>query len=360
MDRPKSAVVSEIEHSITHALVDIHTNPQALPTGYVNEFAPLLCGSPAMLEVKRTVEDVADTTATVLIRGESGVGKDVVARAIHAASRRHVGLFVKVNCAAMPAELLESELFGHERGAFTGAYRRKLGQFEYANNGTIYLDEIGDLPFALQAKLLHVLQDLTFTRIGGRERIKVNARVVAATNRDLDEALAHGDFREDLFYRLAVVDVRVPPLRERREEIAALASRFLERFNAQYRRDRVISPAVIDKLVQYPWPGNVRELENVVRRMTVLGAADEALETMLAPRPRPIARRAESRADPPTESLREIANGGARDAERKALAKVLEHVGGDRVEAARVLKISYKTLLNKLSQCGLAGHRRPR
>jgi len=216
------------------------------------------------------------------------------------------------------------------------------------------------LPFALQAKLLHVLQDLTFTRIGGRERIKVNARVVAATNRDLDEALAHGDFREDLFYRLAVVDVRVPPLRERREEIAALASRFLERFNAQYRRDRVISPAVIDKLVQYPWPGNVRELENVVRRMTVLGAADEALETMLAPRPRPIARRAESRADPPTESLREIANGGARDAERKALAKVLEHVGGDRVEAARVLKISYKTLLNKLSQCGLAGHRRPR
>ena len=360
MDRPNTALLSETEHAIAHAMVDIHTDPQPFPARYVNEFAPLLCGSPAIRDVKRTVEDVADTTATVLIRGESGVGKDVVARAIHAASRRHDGLFVKVNCAAMPAELLESELFGHERGAFTGAHRRKLGQFEYAHHGTIYLDEIGELPFALQAKLLHVLQDMTFTRIGGRELIKVDARVIAATNRNLDEALAHGDFREDLFYRLAVVDIRVPPLRERREEIVPLASRFLERFNAQYRRDRLISPAVLAKLVEHPWPGNVRELENVVRRMTVLGLGDEAWDTVLAPRSRPLGRNGASLADLPTEGLREIANGGAREAERKALAKVLEHVGGDRVEAARVLKISYKTLLNKLSQCGLAGQRRPR
>src|SRR5499433_3671158 len=180
-----------------------------------------------MRAIRDVIENIADTDATVLIRGESGVGKDLVARAVHAASTRRRGLFVKVNCAAIPQGLLESELFGHEQGAFTGAHRRKLGQFEYANKGTLYLDEIGELPLALQAKLLHVLQDFRFSRVGGHALIDVDVRVLAATNRDLEDALVRGEFREDLYYRLNMVEISVPPLRERKEEILVLAERFL-------------------------------------------------------------------------------------------------------------------------------------
>src|SRR6266550_744833 len=194
---------------------------------YLAEYSALLDGSAAMRTVRVMVENIADTDATVLLRGESVVGKDLVAHAIHAASRRCNGPFIKVNCAAIPRELLESELFGHEKGAFTGAHRRKPGQFEYANKGTIYLDEIAELPLALQAKLLHVLQDLRFSRVGGYGMIDVDARVVAATNRDLEHALARGDFREDLYYRLNVVEISIPPLRDRKEEILLLAARFL-------------------------------------------------------------------------------------------------------------------------------------
>ncbi len=185
---------------------------------YLAEYAPLFDGSAAMRAVREMLENIADTDATVMLRGESGVGKDLVARAIHAASKRCNGAFIKVNCAAIPPGLLESELFGHEKGAFTGAHRRKPGQFEYANQGTIYLDEVADLPLSLQAKLLHVLQDLRFSRVGGHGTIDVDVRVVAATNRDLEQALARGDFREDLYYRLNVVEIRIPPLRERKEE----------------------------------------------------------------------------------------------------------------------------------------------
>src|SRR5207245_3929880 len=192
--------------------------------------APLLDGSRKMRAILTIIENIADTDATVLIQGESGVGKDLVARAIHAKSGRRAGPFVKVNCAAIPPGLLESELFGHEKGAFTGAHRRKPGQFEYANTGTIYLDEIADLPLALQAKLLHVLQDLRFSRVGGHGMIEVDIRVVSATNRDLELALVRGEFREDLYYRLNVVEIRIPPLRERKEEILALAARFLKTF----------------------------------------------------------------------------------------------------------------------------------
>ncbi len=183
-----------------------------------------------MRAIRTVIENIADTDATVLIRGESGVGKDLVARALHAASARRGGPFIKVNCAAIPGELLESELFGHEKGAFTGAHRRKPGQFEYANSGTVYLDEIAELPLALQAKLLHVLQDFRFTRVGGNGAIEVDARVIAATNRDLEQAMARGEFREDLYYRLNVVEIHVPPLRERREEIPLLVATFLARF----------------------------------------------------------------------------------------------------------------------------------
>src|SRR5438128_6062612 len=185
---------------------------------------PLFDGSPQMQAVWRVIENIADTDATLLIRGESGVGKDLVARAIHATSSRRQGPFVKVNCAAIPQGLLESELFGHEKGAFTGAHRRKPGQFEYANKGTLYLDEIAELPLALQAKLLHVLQDFQFARVGGHGLLDVDTRVIAATNRNLEEEMARGEFREDLYYRLNVVEIRVPPLRERREDIPGLAA----------------------------------------------------------------------------------------------------------------------------------------
>src|SRR5215510_6976226 len=203
---------------------------------------PLFEGHPRMREIRSIIDSIADTDTTVLISGESGVGKGLVARAVHAASTRRNGPFVKVNCAAIPHGLLESELFGHEKGAFTGAHRTKPGQFEYAKGGTIYLDEIAELPLSLQAKLLHVLQDFRFARVGGNAMIEVDARVIAATNRDVERQMALGEFREDLYYRLNVVELRVPPLRERREEIPGLVELFLARFNAQYGRQKQLSP----------------------------------------------------------------------------------------------------------------------
>ncbi len=326
--------------------------PRAVRERQLTDHVPLLDGSPPMRAIQTIVENVADTDATVLIRGESGVGKDLVARALHAASARRGGPFVKVNCAAIPPGLLESELFGHEKGAFTGAHRRKPGQFEYANKGTIYLDEIAELPQALQAKLLHVLQDFRFARVGGHAVIDVDARVIAATNRDLEHAMTRGEFREDLYYRLNVVEIRIPPLRERREEIPLLVASFLARFNAQYGRTKRLSPETLTRLMEHAWSGNVRELENVIRRMVVLTDGEQAFETLVArgrnghaaaARPAPLV----------TESLRDIARRGAREAERKALEAVLERVHWNRAEASRLLKVSYKTLLNKISECGL-------
>jgi two-component system, NtrC family, response regulator AtoC len=313
---------------------------------------PLFDGHPRMQAIRSIIESIADTDTTVLIRGESGVGKDLIARAIHFASARAKGPFVKVNCAAIPQELLESELFGHEKGAFTGAHRRKPGQFEFANQGTIYLDEIGELPLALQAKLLHVLQDFQFSRVGGHAPIDVDARVIAATNRRLEEAMARGEFREDLYYRLNVVEIPVPPLRERREEIPALTAWFLNKFNAQYGRQKRLSPETLALLTEHPWSGNVRELENMIRRMVVLvdGERDfEAQVTRLRPGRGPAAPARQS----VSESLREIARRGAREAERHALAEVLERVRWNRAEASRILKVSYKTLLNKIAECEL-------
>src|SRR2546427_1296990 len=231
--------------------------------------------SRSMRAIWCVIEHVADTDATILLRGESGVGKDFVGRAVHARSARRGGPFVKVNCAAIPAELLESELFGHERGAFTGAYRRKLGLFECARGGTIYLDEIAELSLTLQAKLLHVLQDFCFSRVGGDGLIDVNTRVIAATNRNVEHAMIRGEFREDLYYRLNVVELHVPPLRERKEEIPLLASWFLSRFNEQYGRTKQLAPETMARLTEYSWPGNVRELENVIRRLVVLTQAKQ-------------------------------------------------------------------------------------
>jgi two-component system response regulator AtoC len=340
-----------------------HRRSGEVPAGrYPAEFAPLIAVSPTMQAIARMIEEVAGTTATVLIRGESGVGKDLVARAIHAASPRRDQPYVKVNCAALPAELLESELFGHEKGAFTGAYRRTLGKFEYANGGTICLDEIGELPRSLQAKLLHVLQDFQFTRVGGRQPIQVDVRVVATTNRDLEAAMRAEEFRQDLYYRLNVVEIQVPPLRERPETIPVLISIFLERFNEQYHR-AVELPAETRRLfMAHTWPGNIRELENTVRRLVVLGdprRIHEELQARVAAGPERThpegdhADPARSAAVDGSVDLKAIARKAARDAERQALLQVLERVRWNRAEAARVLRVSYKTLLSKLTECGI-------
>jgi len=325
------------------------------------ERAPLWIYSERMKGVMEIVEKVADTNATVLIHGESGVGKELVAKAIHALSPRRDRPFVRVNCAALPGELLESELFGYEKGAFTGAYKRNPGKFEYGNHGTIFLDEIADLPIGLQAKLLHFLQDNEFSRIGGRELIRVDTRVIAATHRDLVDAVRRAEFREDLYYRLNVVAIVVPPLRDRREAIPHLASEFLRRFNAQYNRRVEISPELMERLVGYDWPGNVRELENAVKRLVVLGSG-----TALPPgpfgqgerRPDGPATPAPGPREPVSElNLKEIARRAARDAECRAIKAVLEKVYGNRAAAAKLLKISYKALLYKIEQCGLGSKR---
>ena len=316
--------------------------------------SPFLDGSPQMRAIRTVIESIADTDATVLIRGESGVGKDLVARAVHAASTRRRGPLIKVNCAAIPHGLLESELFGHEKGAFTGAHRRKSGQFEYADKGTIYLDEIAELPLALQAKLLHVLQDFRFSRVGGHELLEVDMRVIAATNRNLEEAMACREFREDLYYRLNVVEIRVPPLRERREEIPELAARLLARFNAQYGRQKELMPETLARLTEYTWSGNVRELENVMRRLVVLADGEQAIAALVTR-----GRNGHNGHGSAPEftvaegGLREIGRRGARQAEREALREVLERVSWNRAEAARILKVSYKTLLTKISECSL-------
>src|SRR5258705_234033 len=230
-------------------------------------------------QARKIVEQVADTDITVLVRGESGTGKELVARTIFQLSGRRDQPFVKVNCAALPSELLESELFGFEKGAFTGAQKRKLGKFEYANHGAIFLDEISEMHPALQAKLLQVLQDGEFSRLGGESDVHVDTRVIAATNRNLADAVADGSFREDLYYRLNVVTVHLPPLRDRVDGIPLLVDHFLRKNNEQYRKDlKALSAETMDIFMKYHWPGNVRELENMVRRMVVLGNDPTLLE----------------------------------------------------------------------------------
>ena len=321
-----------------------------------------LWASEKMQRLRELIEQVADADVTVLVHGESGVGKEVIARTTHELSNRGKRPFVKVNCAALPAELLESELFGYERGAFTGASARKAGKFELADSGTMFLDEIGEMSPALQAKLLQVLQDGEFSRLGGETDVRVDVRVIAATNRDLEQMVQAGAFREDLYYRLNVVNVYVPPLRERPEEIPVLTNHFLEMYSRKYRRSvDSISDRLMQAFLQYPWPGNVRELENMIKRVVVL-ESEQAIadEIMGAP---PSAAGSLSRVErmveeiDPTDDripLREIGKRAAREAEREVLQRVLYQTNWNRKKAARILEVSYKTLLQKIKECGLA------
>jgi len=342
----------------------------------------LLMSSEQMREVSDLVDRVADTDVTVLIRGESGTGKELVARAIHRSSPRRDRTFVKVNCAALPSELLESELFGFERGAFTGAIQRKPGKFEFANHGTMFLDEISELQQSLQSKLLQVLQDGEFARLGGRDDVRVDVRVLAATNRDLEQAVADGQFREDLFFRLNVVCITVPPLRQRRDEIPALTELFLRHYCEHYNKPPMMMATDTLRLFgEHAWPGNVRELENLVKRMVVLGT-DEPIRRELAesisartrtvapssgtpagaPPPSrsvsaPVAQvgqeaaaRAPSAPLPPSGSLKDIARQAAREAERELIFRTLQQTRWNRREAAELLGISYKALLYKIKE----------
>jgi two-component system response regulator AtoC len=257
--------------------------PGADPESEEPEARQLIYLSSAMRRAKGLVDQIADTDVPVLILGESGVGKEVIAREIHARSRRHGKPFIKINCAALPAELLESELFGHERGAFTGATAEKPGKFELADQGTIFLDEIGEMAIRLQAKLLQVLQDEEFFRVGGKKSVRVDSRVVVATNRELEREIEAGNFREDLFYRLNVVSIRIAPLRERKEDIPPLVEHFLRKYGRKYRGGVAELPReLLEAFGNYEWPGNVRELENMVRRLVVLGDAGLVLDELRA------------------------------------------------------------------------------
>jgi len=346
----------------------------------------LLFGHSARMdEVRDVIERVADTDVTVLIRGESGTGKELVARALYASSLRRDKPFVKVNCAALPTELLESELFGFERGAFTGAIQHKPGKFEFANHGTMFLDEIGDMTVALQAKLLQVLQDGEFSRLGGKHDVHVDVRVIAATNRDLERAVAEGQFREDLFFRLNVVSIALPPLRDRREEIPVLTEYFLKKYSVQYNKPFTeVSAETMRLFKEYDWPGNVRELENLIKRMVILGTeapirkeiqhsiamAEHRIQAVggrVATGVRsPTAARVEAPAAPPSPaamaaaaaeagnySLKDISRSAAREAERELILKMLNQTRWNRKETAEILGISYKALLYKIKENGL-------
>jgi transcriptional regulator with GAF, ATPase, and Fis domain len=371
----------------------------------------LLGRNEKMREVHDLIDRVADTDVTVLIRGESGTGKELVARAIHAASPRNDKPFVKVNCAALPSELLESELFGFERGAFTGAIQHKPGKFEFANHGTMFLDEISEMHAPLQSKLLQVLQDGEFARLGGRHDVRVDVRILAATNRDLETAVAGGTFREDLFFRLNVVCITLPPLRQRRDEIAELTALFLRQYSEHYNKAPLaLASDTLRLFAEYDWPGNVRELENLIKRAVILGT-DESVRRELADaiagrrfQPGPIpalqtppavdpayagrngnvhpgaaaaaaagapayepaglpaangnghgssAAAQPAAAAPLTGSLKDIARNAAREAERELIFRTLQQTRWNRREAAEILGISYKALLYKIKEAEL-------
>jgi two-component system response regulator AtoC len=308
----------------------------------------------AMFEVRQKLGKVSSTNVPVLIRGESGTGKEIMAKLVHACSPWGKGPLVKVSCPAIPGTLLESELFGYERGAFTGAYGSKPGRVEMAHRGTLFLDEIGELDSSLQAKLLQLLQDGQFSRIGANEEKRVEVRIVCATNRNLEEEIETGHFRQDLFYRINVFSITLPSLRERSADIPSLAEYFLAHYNEKFNcRAGAFSARLMKRFEQYHWPGNIRELENIVKRYVILDS-EEAITAELmnlggeAP---------EDGFSAGPMSLKNVTRQASRELERKIILKVLQEHRWNRKEAARALKISYRALLYKLKEAGLVSQR---
>jgi DNA-binding NtrC family response regulator len=315
----------------------------------------LLGESDALRRVKRLIERVAPTPATVLITGESGTGKELVARSLHLRSPRAAAPFVKINCAAIPEGLLESELFGHEKGAFTGAARRKLGRFELADGGTLFLDEIGEMPLASQPKLLRAIQDGRFYHVGGTHTIDVDVRLVAATNRDLDQEVRSGRFREDLYYRLNVVPIRLPALRERRADIPALAHLFVERFARRHNLPiEGIDPAAEQVLCAYAWPGNIRELENAIERAVLLSEGSQIGLTDLPPEMSGAAGAQASSPPGAAAPLRDRIRDATRQIEREAIEEALRATQGNVTQAARRLGLSRRGLQLKMKELEIA------
>lgn len=305
------------------------------------EFANIIGKSKAMQEIFALVRRIADTDTTVLIRGKTGTGKELIARAIHAHSSRRSKPFVAINCGAIPETLLESELFGHEKGAFTGALTTKKGLFEEAHGGTILLDEIGEIPPSIQVKLLRVLQEKEIKRVGGTENIKVDVRVLAATSRDLEAAIRAGQFREELFYRLNVIPIFLPDLKDRREDIPLLVEHFIRKYSKQAAgRIKGITKEALALLMNYDWPGNVRELENVIERAVIM-AKGEQIEV------------ADVKRSLPVTPLQTAVAKTMEEFEKEHIAQVLKEVGGQRNKAAQILGIDRKTLYLKIKKYGL-------
>ncbi|MBW2646026.1 MAG: sigma-54-dependent Fis family transcriptional regulator [Deltaproteobacteria bacterium] len=332
---------------------------------------PIILGnSELIVKIRELVKKLADINLNVLICGESGVGKELVARALHYYSQRRDHPFVKVNCAALPAELIESELFGYEKGAFTGADRQKLGKFELAGDGSIFLDEIAEMPPSVQAKLLQVLQDRRFPRVGGYRDVEINARVITATNRDLQSDIISGSFREDLYYRINIIKIVVPPLREHKHDLELLINYFLRQQQEIYKLpDTNIPSHIIDLFYQYHWPGNVRQLENHIKRLSVLGNIDEFEREFLVQvnRQQQVDNSSSQLAtETPSpdintdeldvknfSSLKEIREKAVYKVEKEIIKKVLDENNWNRKKTAKILKISYRTLLYKIKGIGI-------
>jgi two-component system response regulator AtoC len=321
-----------------------------------------IISSPEMLRAYEIATLVARTDVPVLLTGESGVGKDVFARCIHNLSLRAAKPLIRVNCAALPDELLESELFGYEKGAFTGAVTQKPGKFELADGGSILLDEIGEMSPHLQAKMLHVLQDGEYSRLGGRQELRVDARIIACTNRRLEDAVLVGQFRSDVFFRLNVVRIEIPPLRERKQEIVQLSNYFVEKHRAKFGSDiQELPPHVLRTFLDYDWPGNVRELENVIKRYLILPEVDIDTQILREHRPKlqvvPPPPQPKEAQDPVPQaarreftSLKEAGLRAAENAERELIIAMLEETNWNRKQAARRLRICYRALLNKIKK----------
>ncbi|MBZ5648405.1 MAG: sigma-54 dependent transcriptional regulator [Acidobacteriia bacterium] len=346
---------AELDAVLLHCLHPASTAGQSADTAEIEEIgddAFFVAATPQMRAIRGQVNQVAHVDVPVLILGESGTGKEIIALLIHKSSTRAHRTFMKVNCAAMPADLLESELFGYEPGAFTGAVKSKPGKFEICNKGTILLDEIGEMPPSLQAKLLHVLQDQKFSRLGGRTTIEVDVRILAATNIDVQAAIASRRLREDLYYRLNAFTISVPPLRERKEAIPIMLKTFMNRMAERYARDPLaFSQQFLDACMKYSWPGNVRELENIVKRYLILGD-ESVILSELAPKTRGDAA-LHSASVTPAGGLKGLVRSLKDGAEAEAITRALEQTNWSRKEAAKLLNISYKALLYKTRQYGI-------